>query len=73
MKIKELIEILKAYNPELPVCCFDLSKHEYFEIDDGDESIGSINRVWDDNSKEWILSLNENTESLMYRFKSDCK
>jgi len=65
MKIKELIKVLNAYNPELPVCFFESSRQEYYEIDD-DES-NSICRVWDDSHQEWILSLTESDNSLHYR------
>jgi hypothetical protein len=65
MKIKELIKVLNAYNPELPVCFFESSRQEYCEIDD-DES-NSINRVWDDAHQEWILSLTEGDDTLYYR------
>jgi hypothetical protein len=64
MKIKELIALLQAYNPELPVCFFHLPRNEYCEIDDD----GSVEKVWDENSQEWILSLNENDDTLSYHF-----
>ena len=64
MKVKELITLLQAYNPELPVCFFHLPANEYYEIDDD----GSVEKVWDENSQEWILSLNENDDTLMYHF-----
>jgi hypothetical protein len=63
MKIKELVSLLNAYNPDLPVCFFVNERQEYFEIDDD----GSIEKVWDENSCSWILSLNENNDSLEYR------
>lgn len=63
MKIKELINLLQAYNPELPVCLFYVPDQEYFEID----SEESVEKVWDEASKSWILSLNEDDESLKYR------
>jgi hypothetical protein len=64
MKVKELITLLQAYNPELPVCFFMNNHQEYAEIDDD----GSVEKVWDENSQEWILSLNENDDTLMYHF-----
>lgn len=63
MKIKELITLLEAYNPELPVCLFYVPEQEYFEIDDEE----CVEKVWDENSNSWILSLNEDDESLKYR------
>lgn len=62
MKIKELIDLLGAYNPELPVCFFLNDRQEYAEIDDD----GSVEKVWDENFQKWILSLNENDDSLKY-------
>jgi hypothetical protein len=62
MKIKELITLLEAYNPELPVCFFMNDRQEYAEIDDDE----SIEKVWDENNQKWILSLNENDDSLKY-------
>jgi hypothetical protein len=62
MKIKELITLLNAYNPELSVCFFHIPEQEYYEIDND----GSVEKVWDENSQEWILSLNENVDSLKY-------
>ena len=62
MKIRELIELLNAYNPDLPVCFFLNDRQEYAEIDDD----GSVEKVWDENNQKWILSLNENDDSLKY-------
>jgi len=62
MKIKELITLLEAYNPELPVCFFINDRQEYAEIDDDE----SIEKVWDENNQKWILSLNENDDSSKY-------
>lgn len=66
MKLKDLMTSLSEYNPDLPVCYFDSKTKEYFEIEDD----GSIDKVWEDNSKEWILSLSENNESLIYRLRN---
>jgi len=71
MKIKELIKVLNAYNPELPVCFFESSRQEYCEIDD-DES-NWVARVWDDDHQEWILSLNEGNDSLFHGLLSGQK
>ena len=62
MKIKDLIMLLEAYNPDLPVCFFIVPRQEYAEIDDD----GSVEKVWDENNQKWILSLNENDDSLKY-------
>jgi hypothetical protein len=62
MKVKELISLLEAYNLELPVCFFLNDRQEYAEIDDD----GSVEKVWDEDFQKWIISLNENDDTLNY-------
>jgi hypothetical protein len=62
MKVKELIALLSTYSPEFPVCFFLGYRQEYAEIDNN----GSIEKIWDENNQRWILSLNENDESIIY-------
>jgi hypothetical protein len=69
MNVSELTKKLHITERKLPVCYFDSKTQEYFEIEDD----GSIEKVWDDNSGEWILSLNENDESLRYRLRNCSK
>jgi hypothetical protein len=63
MKLKDFINVLNEYNPNLPVCYFDSKTKEYFEI----ECDMQIGKVWDKSSKKWMLSLNESVESMLYR------
>ena len=64
MNIRELMDVLRGYNPNLPVYFFDTKQEKYLPIKNiSDYKIYTIRK--EDGKR--VLSLNETSETVRYR------
>jgi len=71
MKTKDFILFLQSLDENLqnlPIYFFHHLENKYREID-----TEQIYKVWDNNSKKFVLSVNEDFSTIMHRLQNDTK
>ena len=64
MNLREFIEILNGFEPDLPVCFFDTKQEKYLPVKNiSDYKIYPVRK--EDGKR--VLSLNETSETVIYR------